>query len=81
MFVGIDVSKERLDVSVHGRKESWQFSRDESGLAQGPQSHFELLPHFVEPRFVAQQLFFGRRHCVPEEISIRDDLVEQTPRK
>lgn len=34
MFVGIDVSKERLDVSVHGRKESWQFSRDESGLGR-----------------------------------------------
>jgi len=34
MFVGIDVSKERLDVSVHGHKESWQFSRDESGLAR-----------------------------------------------
>jgi transposase len=32
MFVGIDVSKERLDVSVHGRKERWQFSRDEIGL-------------------------------------------------
>jgi transposase len=33
MFVGIDVSKERLDVAVQGRTESWQFDREPSGLA------------------------------------------------
>jgi transposase len=33
MFVGIDISKERLDVAVHGRSEGWQFARDERGLA------------------------------------------------
>jgi len=34
MFVGIDVSKDRLDVAVHGRKENWQFNRDENGLGR-----------------------------------------------
>jgi transposase len=34
MFVGIDVSKDRLDVAVHGRSERWQFTRDERGLGQ-----------------------------------------------
>src|SRR5438876_4498573 len=34
MFVGIEVSKDRLDVAVHGGKERWQFGRDESGLAR-----------------------------------------------
>jgi transposase len=33
MFVGIDVSKDRLDVAVHGGKKRWQFGRHESGLA------------------------------------------------
>jgi transposase len=32
MFVGIDISKEQLDVAVHERKERWQFGRDEKGL-------------------------------------------------
>jgi len=32
MFVGIDISKEQVDVAVHGRKETWQFGRDERGL-------------------------------------------------
>ena len=34
MFVGIDVSKDRLDVAVHEGKDRWQFGRDESGLAR-----------------------------------------------
>jgi transposase len=34
MFVGIDVSKDRLDVAVHGGKERWQFARDEKGISQ-----------------------------------------------
>lgn len=33
MFVGVDVSKEQLDVAVHGRSERWQFTRDERGLS------------------------------------------------
>ena len=32
MFVGVDVSKDQLDVAVHGRSERWQFKRDERGL-------------------------------------------------
>ena len=34
MFVGIDVSKDRLDVAVHGGTEKWQFGRDEKGISQ-----------------------------------------------
>jgi len=34
MFVGIDVSKDRLDVAVHGGNERWQFARDEKGIPQ-----------------------------------------------
>jgi transposase len=34
MFVGIDVSKDRLDLAVHESKDRSQFSRDESGLAR-----------------------------------------------
>jgi transposase len=34
MFIGVDVSKERLDVAVHGGKERWQFERNESGLSR-----------------------------------------------
>ena len=32
MFVGVDVSKDRIDVAVHQRSERWQFTRDEGGL-------------------------------------------------
>jgi len=32
MFVGIDISKQQLDVAVHERNERWQFGRDEKGL-------------------------------------------------
>jgi len=34
MFVGIDVSKDRLDVAIHESKDGLQFTRDESGLAR-----------------------------------------------
>jgi transposase len=34
MFVGIDVSKDRLDVAVHGDSTRLQVGRDEAGLAQ-----------------------------------------------
>ena len=32
MFVGVDVSKDQLDVALHERSERWQFKRDERGL-------------------------------------------------
>jgi len=45
MFVGVDVSKEQLDVAVHGRNERWQFTRDERGLGR----LVEELRSFGEP--------------------------------
>jgi hypothetical protein len=33
LFVGIDVSKERLDVAVNDGREPWQVSNDEAGHA------------------------------------------------
>jgi transposase len=34
MFVGIDVSKDRLDVHIHPVAESFAVARDESGMAE-----------------------------------------------
>jgi transposase len=45
MFVGIDISKEQLDVAVHERKERWQFGRDEKGLV----ALVEHLKRFDQP--------------------------------
>ena len=34
LFVGIDVSKRQVVVSVHGRDESWEFQNDAEGVAK-----------------------------------------------
>jgi transposase len=34
MFIGIDISKDRLEVAVHERDYRWQVTRDEGGLCQ-----------------------------------------------
>ena len=47
VFVGIDISKARCDVAVHGRTESWQFDRDEQGLAQLQEWVLSLAPTLV----------------------------------
>jgi transposase len=33
-YIGIDVSKDILDVAAYGSKQEWQFSNDESGISQ-----------------------------------------------
>ena len=32
MYVGIDVSKDTLDVAVHGDKQHWSFPNNEAGI-------------------------------------------------
>lgn len=34
IYVGIDVSKDRLDIAIHGRDKLWSFSNDEGGIEQ-----------------------------------------------
>jgi transposase len=34
VFVGIDISKETLDVAIFGRETTWHFDRDEAGISQ-----------------------------------------------
>ena len=34
VFVGIDISKETLDVAKYGQEATWQFRRDETGISQ-----------------------------------------------
>lgn len=44
MYVGVDVSKERLDVAIAGQSEGWQVARDEAGLFELVQRLRELAP-------------------------------------
>lgn len=47
VFVGIDISKARCDVALYERNESWQFTRDENGLAQLQKWVLSLAPTLV----------------------------------
>jgi transposase len=45
--VGIDVSKDRLDVAVHGQDKVWSFTNDEGGIEQTVKMIKELSPVLV----------------------------------
>src|SRR5689334_13864627 len=47
VFVGIDISKARCDVALHGRTGRWRFTRDEQGLAQLQEWVLTLSPALV----------------------------------
>ncbi len=47
LFVGIDVSKERLDVAVRPTGETWQVSYDAEGISSLTGGLRELAPHLV----------------------------------
>ena len=47
MYVGIDVSKDRLDVAVHGQDKVWSFTNDEGGIEQAVKMIKELSPVLV----------------------------------
>jgi transposase len=34
IYVGIDVSKDKLDIAVHGADKRWSFTNDEVGIEQ-----------------------------------------------
>ena len=34
VFVGIDISKETLDLAIVGKEATWQLNRDETGISQ-----------------------------------------------
>lgn len=46
-YVGIDVSKDRLDVAVSPSKEKWQYSNDESGISQAVARLTKLSPVLI----------------------------------
>lgn len=46
-YVGIDVSKDTLDVAVHGEQEHWSFANDQSGISKAISMLKELSPEIV----------------------------------
>ncbi len=47
VFIGIDVSKARLDVAVHGQPQTWQVENNEPGLAELIQRVRALAPTLI----------------------------------
>jgi transposase len=47
IYVGIDVSKDRLDIAVHGIDKRWSFTNDEGGIEQTVKCLKELSPAIV----------------------------------
>jgi transposase len=47
IYVGIDVSKDRLDIAVHGADKRWSFTNDEGGIEQTVKCIKELSPVLV----------------------------------
>ena len=46
-YVGIDVSKDRLDVALLGQKQEQQFSNTKDGIAQLVQQMVNLQPELI----------------------------------
>jgi transposase len=46
-YVGIDVSKDRLDVAVLGEKQEKQFSNTKNGIAQLVKDMLDLQPELI----------------------------------
>lgn len=46
-YVGVDVSKDALDVATHATNKKWQFSNNDSGINQAVQVLGELIPALV----------------------------------
>jgi transposase len=46
-FVGIDVAKNSMEVTVDGGNESWNFSNDESGLVKLVKKMKKFLPFLI----------------------------------
>jgi transposase len=47
IYVGIDVSKDRLDIAVHGQDKVWSFTNEEGGIEQAVKMIKELSPVLV----------------------------------
>lgn len=47
IYVGIDVSKDTLDVAVHGDKQHWSFPNNETGITKAVSKFKELSPELV----------------------------------
>jgi transposase len=47
MYVGIDVSKDRLDVAVLGKEQGWQADNTQNGIAQLVQQLQEVCPELI----------------------------------
>ena len=47
IYVGIDVSKDTLDVAVHGDKQRWSFPNNETGITKAVSKFKELSPELV----------------------------------
>jgi len=47
IYIGIDVSKDTLDVAVHGDKQHWSFPNNETGITKAVSKFKELSPELV----------------------------------
>src|SRR4030042_4436361 len=47
IYIGIDVSKDTLDVAVHGDKQHWSFANDEAGITKIVSKLRQLNPELV----------------------------------
>lgn len=47
IYVGIDVSKDTMEVAVHGEKHHWSFSSDEAGISKIVSKFMEISPELV----------------------------------
>jgi transposase len=47
IYIGIDVSKDTLDVAVHGDKQHWSFPNNETGITKAASKFKELSPELV----------------------------------